>query len=172
MRLWGKGRSGFNLNCRIYSSGHAAGLCIHKPLSLRLLKPPVGPSDSPSVLPVCPLGALSRPERDSAHKFCNKRHKVPGFHFKTLTNGNRFYIFGGVNLLHVCILSALFGCVTQSHHVANLTRGIFKWRFAAGRLRVRFLRGVPMQFPATCMGFLPHSTATDLRPNRPPAYSP
>lgn len=43
---WGKGRSGFALKCRIRSAATSVGHHLHKPLSLRLLEPPVGPSRS------------------------------------------------------------------------------------------------------------------------------
>lgn len=54
----GKGRSGFELNCRIWSTGSSVGLLPHKTLSLRLLEPPVGVSLSLS-LPHCPSCSLS-----------------------------------------------------------------------------------------------------------------
>lgn len=115
-----KRRSGFNLNCRIYSSGYAMGLRIHKPLSLRLLEPPVGPSGSPSVLPVCPLAALSRTERDSAQKLCNKRREVRAFHVKSLPNEK----------WHVCKLSVHFGPVTQSPRGGRKVAGLIPaWLF-------------------------------------------
>lgn len=96
------------------------GLRIHKPLSLRLLEPPVGPSGSPSVLPVCPLAALSRTEGDSAQKLCNKRREVRAFHVKSLPNEK----------WHVCKLSVHFGPVTQSPRGGRKVAGLIPaWLF-------------------------------------------
>lgn len=66
--FWGKGRSGFDLNCRIWSPGSAVGLHLHKPLSLRLLEPPVGltlPLSSLSIYSV-----LSQGQRGTAQISC------------------------------------------------------------------------------------------------------
>lgn len=67
-------KEGVVLNWRIWSTGSSVGLQLHKPLSLRLLEPPVGPTLSRSLslsfLPslsfcVCLFDPLLMPESDS-----------------------------------------------------------------------------------------------------------